>query len=102
MILSSIAAIIVIGGAILVSIPSLVPFLTKLDDIPPDIFPLLQSQFLQNIGIIIIAVIITVILVLLISAFFTAGAIGMAKEATETGRTNLSDMMDYGRRKFIS
>ncbi len=102
LILSSIAAIIVIGGAILVSIPSLVPFLTKLDEIPPDLIPQLLPQILQNMGINIIAVIITVILVLLISAFFTAGAIGMAKEATETGRTNLSDMTEYGRRKFIS
>jgi len=102
LILSSIAAIIAIGGAILVSIPSLVPFLTKLDEIPPDLIPQLLPQILQNMGINIIAVIITVILVLLISAFFTAGAIGMAKEAAETGRTSLSDMMDYGRRKFIS
>ncbi len=50
---------------------------------------------------IIAAVIITVILVLLISAFFTAGAIGMAKGAAGKGRTSLSDMTEYGRRKFI-
>jgi hypothetical protein len=39
---------------------------------------------------------------MLISAFFTAGAIGMAKVATQTGTTDMSDMKDYGRRNFIS
>ncbi len=39
---------------------------------------------------------------MLINAFFWAGAIGMAKEATETGRTDISHMMEYGKRKFIS
>ncbi len=105
LILSSIAAIIVIGGAILAAVPSLlslIPYLTKPNEIPPDIIPQLLPQILQNMGIIIAAVIITVILVLLISAFFTAGAIGMAKEAAEKGRTSLSDMTEYGRRKFIS
>jgi hypothetical protein len=34
-------------------------------------------------GIIVVAVTIMIILVLLITAFFNAGAIGMAKEATE-------------------
>jgi len=55
-----------------------------------------MSQLIQSIGLIIAAVIIAVILGLLISAFFNAGAIGMAKEATETGRTSLSDMKEYG------
>jgi len=61
-----------------------------------------MPQILSSIGIIIAAVIITAILAMLISAFFTAGAIGMAKVATQTGKTSMSDMKDYGRRKFIS
>jgi len=105
LILTFMAAVIIIGGAILVavpSLPSLIPYLTKPGEIPHELILPLQSQFLQNIGIIIAAVIITVILVLLINAFFTAGAIGMAKEATEKGRTSLSDMTNYGRRKWIN
>jgi hypothetical protein len=101
-ILTSIVAIIIIGGAILASIPSLVPYFTKLDEIAPDAIPQLLPQILQSMGIIIIAIIVTIILCMLITAFFWAGAIGMAKEATETGRTNFPHMIEYGKRKFIS
>ncbi len=62
----------------------------------------LRFRYRQIRDIIRTAAFITVILVMLINAFFTAGAIGMAKEATERGRTSLSDMVEYGRRKFIS
>lgn len=106
LILTSVVAVIIIGGAILVAVgpllPSLTPYLTDSGEIPPEVIQQLLPQFLQHIDVIIAAVIITIILVLLINAFFTAGAIGMAKEATEKGRTSLSDMTDYGRRKFIS
>ncbi|MBE0516791.1 MAG: hypothetical protein IBX41_05300 [Methanophagales archaeon] len=105
-ILTSIVAVIIIGGAILVTVgpllPSLVPYLTDSGEIPPEVMQQLLPQFLQHIDVIIAAVIITIILVLLINAFFTAGAIGMAKAATEKGRTSLSEMIDYGRRKFSS
>jgi len=105
MVLTSLVALIIIGGAILAAVPalpSLVPYLTKPDEIPPELVLPLVPQLIQNIGLVIVAIIITVILVLLINAFFTAGAIGMAKEATETSRTSLSDMKEYGKRKFIS
>ena len=106
LILTSLVALIIIGGALLMTVgpllPSLMPHIANSGEIPPDIIQQLYPLFLQNIGIIVAAVIITIILVLLISVFFTAGAIGMAKEATETGRTSLLDMTDYGRRKFIS
>jgi hypothetical protein len=104
-ILTSVVAIIIIGGAVLVAVPSLlslIPYLTKPDEIPPYLISPLLPQLLQSIGIIAAAVILVVILGLLIYAFFTAGAIGMAKEAAEKGRTSLSEMTDYGRRKFIS
>ena len=105
MVLTSIVALIIIGGAILAavpSLPSLIPHLSQPDKITPELILPLMSQLIQNIGIVIVAIIISVILVLLINAFFAAGAIGMAKEATETGSTNLSDMKGYGKRKFIS
>ena len=104
-ILTFAVAIIIIGGAILAVFPSLlslIPYLENPDEIPPYLISPLLPQLLQSIGIITAAVILVVILGLLINAFFTAGAIGMAKEAAEKGRTNLSDMTDYGRRKFIS
>ena len=101
-ILTSIAAFVIIGSAILASIPWLVPFFTELDEITPDAIPQLLPQLLQSMGIIIIAVFIAIIVGMLIGSFFWAGAIGMAKEATETGRTNLSHMIEYGKKKFIS
>jgi hypothetical protein len=78
------------------------PQFTKLDELTPDVIPQLLPQILQSMGIIIIAIIVTIILCMLIDAFFWAGAIGMAKEATETGRVNISHMIEYGKRKFIS
>lgn len=103
-VLTSVVGIIIIGGAILATIPSLVPQFTKFDEkfCTPDVIPQLLPQILQSMGIIIIAIIATIILCMLIDAFFWAGAIGMAKEATETGRTNISHMIEYGKRKFIS
>ncbi len=100
-ILTPIVAIIIIGSVILASTPSLVPYLTKPDGITPDLIPQLLPQILQSIDII-IAFIVTIILCKLIDAFFWAGAIGMAKEATETGRTSLYHLIEYGKRKFIS
>ena len=35
---------------------------------------------------------------MLIGGFFVAGAIGMAKEATEAGRTDISHMIEYRKR----
>ena len=100
-ILTPIVAIIIIGSVILASIPSLVPYLTKPDGITPDLIPQLLPQILQSIDII-IAFIVTIILCKLIDAFFWAGAIGMAKEATENGRTSFYHLIEYGKRKFIS
>lgn len=101
-VLTGIVASIIIGGGILASIPSAVPYFERLDGITYDEFLLLIPELLQSLGIIIIAVIVTIILVMLIDAFFWAGAIGMAKEAAETGATNLAHMLEYGKRKYIS
>ncbi len=101
-ILTYIVAIIIIGATILAIIPSLLSYLTKSAEPSPELILQLLPQILQSMGIIIIAIIVTILLCMLINAFFWAGAIGMAKEATETGRTNFSHMIEYGKRKFIS
>jgi len=101
-ILTHIVAIIIIGATILAIIPSLLSYLTKSAEPSPELILQLLPQIIQSMGIIIIAIIVTIILCTLINAFFWAGAIGMAKEATETGRTNISHMIEYGKRKFIS
>jgi len=104
-IITAIVALIIIGSALLAavpSLPSLVPHLSQPDKITTELILPLMAQLIQSIGLILAAIIIAVILGVLISTFFNAGAIGMAKEATETGRTSLSDMKEYGKRKFIS
>lgn len=40
-----------------------------------------------------------ILVLMLISAFFSAGTIGMALKATELGKTSLSDMLAYGKKK---
>jgi Na+/proline symporter len=63
LILILIVAPIIIGGAILAavpSLPSLLPSLTKPDEIPPELILPLMPQLIQNIGMIIAAVIIAV------------------------------------------
>ncbi|HUV03058.1 MAG TPA: hypothetical protein VMW67_06430 [Desulfobacteria bacterium] len=107
LLLTLIVGAIVLGGALITVIgpvlPSLTPSLTSTPgEIPPEIVQQLQPLLLQNIDILVAAVIIAGILVLLITTFFSAGAIGMANEATKTGSTRLTDMTDYGARKFMS
>jgi hypothetical protein len=107
LLLTLIVMFLVVGGALITVIgpvlPSLTPSLTSTPgEIPPEIVQQLQPLLLQNIDILVAAVIIAGILVLLITTFFSAGAIGMATEATKKGSTRLSDMTDYGARKFVS
>jgi hypothetical protein len=101
-ILTAIVAGLIILTTILATIPSLIPSLENLAATPQDLIPQLPPQLLQSIGIIIVAIIVAVLIGMLINAFFWAGAIGMAKEAIETGHTDLSHMLEYGRRKFVS
>ena len=102
----SIVALVVIGSALAIAIgpfiPTIVPYLTDSGEIPPEILQQLPALFMANIGLLLGAMLVTVVLMLLINSFFTAGAIGMARVATKTGHTSLSDMVDYGRRKFLS
>jgi len=66
-----------------------------------DFFSQLYSIITSNLISIITVFIIIAIIVGLIYSFFYSGAIGMAKEALLTGKTNLSHMMDYGKRKYL-
>jgi hypothetical protein len=101
-ILTSIVVLVILGVAVLATLPALVSNLDALDELPPElIFQQLPLLF-QNLGIILIAVAIAILVSMVIDAFFWAGAIGMAKEAIETGHTDLSQMIDYGKRKYVS
>jgi len=67
---------------------------------PQQLIDLLQS--VTNIGLLVAVVLLGILIMSLMASFFTAGAIGMAKEATETGRTTLKDMWASGKRNYLS
>lgn len=67
---------------------------------PQQLMELLQSM--TNIGLLVAVVLVGILIMSLMAAFFTAGAIGMAKEATETGRTTLKDMWASGKRNYLN
>lgn len=101
-----IVALFVLGAAILIIFgslfASLLPAVTKPGEIPPEVIEQLWPQIIQHLDVLAGAIIVMAILVLLINSFFTAGAIGMAKEATVQGKTTLATMTAYGKRKFLS
>ncbi len=60
------------------------------------------STLAQNVYEIAALLLIALLIILVISAFFTSGAIGMAKQATETGRSGPSMMMEAGKKNFVN
>ncbi|HDS44749.1 MAG TPA: hypothetical protein ENN68_01390 [Methanomicrobia archaeon] len=101
-----IVMIFVLGAAVLVAfgplLTPLLPAVIESGEIPPEVIEQLQPQILQNLGLLIGAIIVMILLLLLINTFFTAGAIGMAKEATEQRKTSLATMTACGKRKYLS
>ncbi len=92
--------------AIMTLLSVFMPFLSDLRETTSDVEPEMLMQMTgpaiaQGGSRIIVGVFIFVILAMLIRAFFGAGEIGMAKEASETGVTIISDMVDYGKDKFV-
>ncbi len=67
---------------------------------PEQLMELFSSM--TNIGLLAAVLLVGILIIWLSTAFFTAGAIGMAKEATEAGRTSLEEMVASGRRHFLS
>ncbi len=60
------------------------------------------STLSQHVYEIAAFVIIGVLILVFIASFFTSGAIGMARQATETGRSQLSTMMEAGKRNVVN
>ena len=101
-IITSIVVLVILGVAVLATLPALVSNLGAFDELPPELIFQQLSLLFQNLSTILIALAIAIIISMVIDAFFWAGAIGMAKEAIETGHTDLSHMIDYGKRKYVS
>ncbi|MDD1722139.1 MAG: hypothetical protein LUQ15_01410 [Methanothrix sp.] len=71
----------------------------KLSDQMEEYLAGMQSSDLMQIGLAILAIF---VLVALVDAFFAAGAIGMARQALEKGRSDTSAMWSAGKRHFLS
>ncbi|MFH0904928.1 MAG: hypothetical protein V1854_07080 [Methanobacteriota archaeon] len=85
---------------ILLLFGSAIPDLTV--DEPEPLFRSLASIASQHIPEIALLIISTFLIIMLIFAFFESAAIGMAKQATETGISQLSTMMESGKKNFVN
>lgn len=63
---------------------------------------ILSSVFIDNLLIVALGVIILVLITTFVQSYFTAGAIGMSKNAMGTGDTDIGDMFSYGREHVIN
>lgn len=61
-----------------------------------EIYTMMWEGLSENIAMSVFLVLVFFLFVMFIQSFFTAGAIGMAKKASETGDTVLSDMLISG------
>ncbi|MBE0522382.1 MAG: hypothetical protein IBX39_08990 [Candidatus Methanoperedenaceae archaeon] len=69
---------------------------------PEEILMVLVPMISQNITEIVLLGIIFILVYMLIQSFFTAGAIGMARQATETGTSDLSTMINDGKKNAVN
>ena len=63
---------------------------------PAELYNMIWAGVRDNMAVSVLVFIVFSLLGMFLQAFFTAGAIGMAKKASETGDTVLSDMVRYG------
>ena len=92
--------------AILTLLSIFMPFMSHFQENPsavsPEILMQLTAPAIEQSGSrFLVGILFFILLAVLIRAFFGAGAIGMTKEAYKQKVTILSDMIDYGREKFI-
>ncbi|MBU4076152.1 MAG: hypothetical protein KKI06_05525 [Euryarchaeota archaeon] len=95
-----------IFAAIMLIIGFLLLFGTDISDLnvdePEALFLSIASIASQHIPEIALLIISTFLIIMLIFAFFESGAIGMARQAIETGRTQVSTMIEAGRKNFVN
>lgn len=69
---------------------------------PEEVISILLPSIMQHIIEIAILVMIIFLVVFFIEAYFTSGAIGMAIQATESGKSNLSTMTGAGKKNLVN
>jgi hypothetical protein len=95
-----VAVIMFVVGFFLIFGPVLSSFerITTPEGFMATIVPFLAQHILE----IAIVIIISFVIILFLATFFTAGAIGMAKQATENGKTELSAMIEAGKKNVLN
>src|SRR3972149_9021250 len=90
--------------SVIVFILFLAPSLPSLENITsPEAFAsVIFSIITKHLFEIVILAFIAILIIMFIGAFFLAGAIGMAKQATETGKTDLSAMIESGKKNCLN
>jgi hypothetical protein len=91
----SILAILFLLMAVLSSIGSI----DNLDTFSPEQF---LSKVMDLFPRIILALLLAILLVSMISSFFEAGAIGMAKQSLEIGKATIEEMWSSGKKNFVN
>ncbi len=69
---------------------------------PQQAISIILPLIIHHLFEIVMFIIIYFLIVSFIESFFLAGAIGMAQQATETGKTELSAMMEMGKRNVVN
>ncbi|MDK2892765.1 hypothetical protein [Methanohalophilus sp.] len=98
----------VIFGALTVAIALLVvpamPSLPKNPDAiePEMVMKILNTSFYDNFLLVGAIVLLAIIIMTIIGSYFEAGAIGMAKSASEKGFSTIGDMLTYGKENFVN
>lgn len=98
----------VIFGAFTIAIALLIlPAMPSLPENPDAIEPemvmeILNASFYDNFLLMGTIVLLVVIIMTIIGSYFEAGAIGMAKRASEKGTSTIGDMFTYGRENFVN
>jgi len=96
--------VIFVAGMTAIFGSSLSSLLSSLDSAvtPEEVFLILVPVISQNITEIVLLGIIFILVYVFIQSFFMAGAIGMARQATEIGTSDLSTMMNDGKNNAIN
>ncbi|SFT58717.1 hypothetical protein SAMN02910340_01355 [Methanosarcina thermophila] len=66
-----------------------------------EIFAMMWEGFSKNLGLSVSLLLAVFLFAALTQSYFTAGAIGMAKKASETGDTRIADMLDSGSKNIF-
>lgn len=69
---------------------------------PEELFLLVLEIVKLHIAEIVALMVLYILISMFFQAFFTAGAIGMAQQATETGKSLVSTMMDAGKKNVMN